>query len=337
MSIGRKASLLFLISTLLFLTLSVALGLNTGLSEDAVYLLNSLAVSVPAFLIPAVIFRRRQHFPVFKFPRISYLLIAIVIGIGCVMLDNALSCLTEIVFYGVRVESLSTTSASILALDPVNMIVSLAILPPLCEEFIMRGTLLESWRRYSPIGAAVLTSLLFGLLHGAPSSLLVYFGIGMVMAMVYLITRSVWLSVVVHLVVNLSSVLSAILMRQELGLGAADAAEQAGAMTEMELSVPAYFQYLLQYALLAGVILVPMMLLLRALCRRRGDGMYACGYDSLDDGRVFVTSYELEEGAAQGAKGHGLLADPFLWAALALLIVLNTVTGLIEFGVLKAD
>ena len=342
MTINKKASLLFLLSTLLYLLLSlflVFLGSFGSLDENLLFLLNSIAVSVPAFLIPALVFRRTQRFPVFKAPHITHVLIAFVIGLGCVFLNQALTCLNEAIFMDVRVVDYSTDAYSVLELDPVVMVIALGILPPVCEEFIMRGTLLESWRRSSPVGAALLTAFLFGLLHAAPSSLMIYFGLGVLFALVYLITRNVWLTVIVHMVNNFASVIIAIALQN----GDYSASLTGNTYTILNMSDlrAAYIGEFIYTALIAGALIVPMMFVLRTSCRRRGKGKYAYNYDSLADGREFESYSDLLDDPIAGPeeeKGRpSLLGDLFLWIAMGLLLALNIVTGLSEFGVITLE
>ena len=120
MRLNRKASLLFLISFALYLTLSVVLSFGIGLiensSDDLLYLLNALVVSIPAFLIPALVFRRRNELPRFTAPRFGHIMLAVAIGIGCVNLNAALSMLNSAIFYNVDIISNSTTAETIVGM-----------------------------------------------------------------------------------------------------------------------------------------------------------------------------------------------------------------------------
>lgn len=335
MTIGKKASILFLICTASYLVLSMALSFFVAPSGDLLYLLNSLAVSVPSFFIPAMLFRRRENFPAFAAPKPLHLLLAIILGIGCVLLNESLTLFTSALFDGIRTVSNSTTTSSIAELSPVVMIIALVIIPPICEEFIMRGALLESWRRLSPMGAAALTSLIFGLLHTAPSSLLIYFGIGMVFALVYLITRNVWLTVTVHAVNNLIPVMLAIFSQQgdahgagiPLGSAAEGAVQSSGELLIMSI----------EFMLYAAMILVPILLLLRASAKKHGIGMYSGTKDSLIDGRSFPASGNESDQTIKLSGAAELFRDRCLWAILFVLIALNVISGLVEFGIIGAD
>ncbi|MBR3383522.1 MAG: CPBP family intramembrane metalloprotease [Clostridia bacterium] len=327
MSLNRKASVLFLICVGLFLMLSTALGFLGGADPNLFYLLNSIAVSVPSFLIPALVFRRRNAMPRFEAPRGSLILLALGIGIGCIFLNQALSCLTEVMLGDIRVISNSTTADSIKSLHPITMIAALALIPPVSEEFLMRGTLLESQRRLSPAGALIITSLLFGLLHAAPSSLLIYVGLGLLLGGVYIITGNVWLSVTVHLVNNLFSVIAAIIMQASEDLpGAAAAAEESA---ELASNTGAYIIMFFVYAGLACAALIPLLKVLKNVCRRHSLGMY-----SPEAQAEAAAKAELPP-EIRRLRTRTLLHDPVLWAAIILLVILNVISGLIEFGVIR--
>jgi hypothetical protein len=73
---------------------------------------------------------------------------------------------------------------------------SVLVVAPITEEFIFRGVLLHRWGvKWGTRPAIVLTSILFGILH---SNLVGLFVFGIVMALLYLSTRSLWVPIVAH-------------------------------------------------------------------------------------------------------------------------------------------
>ncbi len=356
MSLNKKASKLFLICLALYLGLSIVVSVVLELAapgnNDLIFLMSSVAVSIPAFLIPALIFRRRNALPRFKAPRFGHIVIAVIIGAGAIYLNEALSFLNEAVFFGVDIQSNATTAETIMDLSIPTMLIALAVIPPISEEFIMRGALLEVWRRYSPIGAAILTSLLFALLHAAPSALIVYIGVGLLLAAVYLITRNVWLTVTVHFINNLFTALAAISIKSFGGLEeAAETASESAELAEISGldieslmgSQSGLMRLFVYYLIIAAVIIVPMLLLLRASCKKRSIGMYA-SEDKLPapEGEEYAGSafsegpaFEGAEAAAEPGEKGSMWKDGLLWVTIILLVILNVVTGLFEFGVIK--
>lgn len=320
-NLNKRTSLLFLVCFLLYMSLSMVLRAAIDESDtNMLYFANAVFISIPSFLLPSLFFRRKNHFESFKMPPVSHMLLAVVLGIGCVFLNQSLSYLNASLLYGLDMESNATTALTIRGLNTWNMLFSLAIIPPICEEFLMRGTLLESWGRTSPIAAALLTSLLFGLLHAAPSMLIVYFGIGLLCAFIYIITRNVWITVTVHFINNLSSVLIAYALGDSL-----DALEEGQSVNEAMGALNSLIDVRLVYlflffmsALFAAAIIVPIVFALRSSCRKHGIGMFA---------KPSVQEYNTAK--------HSIFSDPILWLTIALLLILNIISGLYEFKVIK--
>ena len=128
MSINRKASILFLICVALFLVLSTFFLPLIVRTAEQMYLFNALFVSVPAFLIPAIVFRRKHRFPLFRAPRFTHILLAILCGIGCILLNEALYFLTEAIFFGIEVDSAATSAESITGMNTFVMFIALAVI-----------------------------------------------------------------------------------------------------------------------------------------------------------------------------------------------------------------
>lgn len=336
MSINRKASILFLICVALFLVLSTFFLPLIVRTAEQMYLFSALFVSVPAFLIPAIVFRRKHSFPLFRAPRFTHILLAILCGIGCILLNEALYFLNEAIFFGIEVDSAATSAESITGMNTFVMFIALAVIPPISEEFIMRGTMLEAWRRTSPWGAAILTALLFALLHAAPSAFIIYFGMGILFAAVYLITRNVYLTIIIHFVNNIASVLSAASLNsgEMLQDMTGELSESAGAasqtLDELTATRGGCLNAFFNCAIIAAVFIVPAVLLLKYSCKKLGLGMYApeepIGSETLP---------EIETGEVMHQETGSLFRDPILWITLGILIVLNIVSGLIEFKVIE--
>lgn len=86
-------------------------------------------------------------------------------------------------------------------------IISIAVIPPLVEEFAIRGVVMQPLRRYGDKFAILASSLVFAVLHGnliqAPFALIAGIGIGYAVC----ITNSVWTGVLIHTANNLYSVI----------------------------------------------------------------------------------------------------------------------------------
>ncbi|MBQ8448497.1 MAG: CPBP family intramembrane metalloprotease [Clostridia bacterium] len=85
----------------------------------------------------------------------------------------------------------------------VLMVLSLAVLPAITEEFIFRGIVLSEYRAGGSVFSLVFSSLLFAFVHFDLPQFPIYFLLGMLLGWVAYITRSVWASAAVHLAYNL--------------------------------------------------------------------------------------------------------------------------------------
>ena len=331
--LDRKAARLFIISILLYLGLSLIAGqlLGNGSNYTLLLLLNAFAVSIPAFLLPALFFRRKYGLEPYSVPSLKLVLIAAAMGFGCMFLNLALASLGKFITYGIEISSTALdVRASLEGSNIWIMLLTVVIVPAVSEEYLMRGTLLETWRRTSPGAAVVLTALLFALIHLAPSNILVYFALGALFGQVYLLTRNVWMTVIIHAMNNLISVLLAEYYLANLGAPELETAQAA------ELSQGELFNVFFEFALLAAAILIPLYFLLRSVCRRDGIGAYAQALTQGDaDGKNAGKSGADSLPSPSDEEPRGLFRQPLVWVALITLIALNILFGLIEFGVIK--
>ncbi len=90
----------------------------------------------------------------------------------------------------------------------VYMLLAVSIVAPIFEELICRGVILESIRaKRGAWVACVLSSLLFGLVHLTPQSMLNAFVIGLLLGFIYLRTNSIFAPMILHSINNLLSYL----------------------------------------------------------------------------------------------------------------------------------
>lgn len=89
-----------------------------------------------------------------------------------------------------------------LGTDDVNLLflglLSAGVIAPLVEESIFRVSIGYNYRNYGFIPGALLSALLFGLMHGGPAQFVFQFGLGLVACAVYYITKSFWSAFMLH-------------------------------------------------------------------------------------------------------------------------------------------
>ncbi|ESA32381.1 abortive infection protein [Leptolyngbya sp. Heron Island J] len=85
------------------------------------------------------------------------------------------------------------------------MLFVVLVFAPITEEFVFRGVLLQRWavRWNLPVGV-IMSSVLFGMLHiNNPMGLTMF---GVIMALLYIRTRSLWVPIIAHALNNVVSV-----------------------------------------------------------------------------------------------------------------------------------
>ena len=94
-------------------------------------------------------------------------------------------------------------------LGVIVTIVGTAIIPPLTEEFALRGIVMGTLRKYGDKFAIVTSAILFGLMHGNLRQIPFAFVVGLILGYAVIKTGSLWTGIVIHFINNLcASVLS---------------------------------------------------------------------------------------------------------------------------------
>lgn len=76
--------------------------------------------------------------------------------------------------------------------------IAIAVVPPLVEEFACRGLILGSLRKYGDSFAVVVSSIIFGIMHGNFKQIPFAFLVGMVLGFITIKTKTIWVAVAVH-------------------------------------------------------------------------------------------------------------------------------------------
>ncbi|MBU3137805.1 CPBP family intramembrane metalloprotease [Clostridium gasigenes] len=105
----------------------------------------------------------------------------------------------EVLESSVPSESLKELNELINNSSWILLFVEIVIIAPVFEEIIFRGIILNGMlKKYSPKKAIIVSSLIFGLIHGNLPQGLNAFVLGLVIATVYYYTRSLYISMFMH-------------------------------------------------------------------------------------------------------------------------------------------
>ncbi|PYE55709.1 CPBP family intramembrane glutamic endopeptidase [Deinococcus yavapaiensis] len=114
---------------------------------------------------------------------------------------------------------------------------------PFVEELVFRGFGLAGYEKYRGVlSGALLTSLLFALVHGVPAQAIAVFPLGLVIARAVQFTRSFWTGVIIHALNNSLSLGAAALL---LGNETFSDLLQGGAASNVRIGLGAGFAGLL--------------------------------------------------------------------------------------------
>lgn len=128
----------------------------------------------------------------------------------CSIGDRATSIISAYVsMAGVDFEKPETLDANT-PMGWILQIVTYAVIPPLVEEFAMRGVVMQPLRKYGDKFAIVVSAILFAVLHGNMVQIPFAFIAGLALGYFAIITDSIWTSVAIHCLNNLSATIISI-------------------------------------------------------------------------------------------------------------------------------
>lgn len=84
-------------------------------------------------------------------------------------------------------------------------VLAVAVVPPLCEEIAVRGTIMQPLRRYGDVYAIVISSVFFGILHGNLVQAPFAFIAGLAFGYAVCATGSLWTGILIHFLNNMYS------------------------------------------------------------------------------------------------------------------------------------
>lgn len=165
------------------------------------------AVVFLPFFVGSLIFKKtgstyKVSFERPKEPALKTVLLIIAAFGGC-MLANFI---TNIIVsfgegFGIYLET-PVTPEPASVIDLLLSFFGTAILPPLIEEYAMRGVVLGNLRKYGDGFAIVASAFCFGVFHGNPSQIPFAFMCGLLLGYIAVETGSLWVSIAVHMLVN---------------------------------------------------------------------------------------------------------------------------------------
>ena len=204
--------LIFICVRIFFLYAQLPFSDNVSDIITTIVVQGLLMFGLPIFLYSA--FRgqsRKATFAEYKYNKISLspVLLCVVIGALCYFLNTFVASFFNTVIKLVGFENLPTNSA-ITTVDYsfgtfLVQIMTVAILPAICEETAHRGLLLNGLSRLGVVKALMLSSIMFGLMHLSIQQFFYTTILGFIIGLAVVISQSIWPGVIIHFMNNFLS------------------------------------------------------------------------------------------------------------------------------------
>lgn len=169
-----------------------------------------------AFFIGSKLFKRSKTLGVIPFnaPKDkTKALLLVLMGFGGCLVANYITVFLRTFAEGMGIySSYSALEDPSSTLDIVMIFLCSSVIPPLVEEFAMRGVLMQSMRKYGNTFAIIASALMFGIFHGNAVQMPFAFLCGLVIGYAVVATESLWVGVIIHALMNsMSSISSALI------------------------------------------------------------------------------------------------------------------------------
>ncbi len=210
------AVFLFVLIQLVFIFGFDFLGINTDIYQGLFSTLYGIAVLAVFGFYCYKRSKKKEDFLMMQKPGYMTVFSAVVIAFGLlgfvtlymyiftvISMSNA-PLQEDMAQYAESVDRFITTDAATVPYwDSILDFISATIIITLAEELVFRGVIFgELINRFHPIIAAVMSSLLFGILHGISVHIGYAFFCGVILCLVYYYSGSIWVSFLVHAIFN---------------------------------------------------------------------------------------------------------------------------------------
>lgn len=268
--INRFIPVLFISYILLSILAGTVIGvMNINMPLWGSYLLSQAIVLLPALIYVAIHKINIIACMPYRKLRISDGLLSLLFGYALVPMMLFVNNLTSLFSTNYVQDSVQ----ELIAYPFVVQLLIIAVLPACVEEFVFRGLIYHSYRKNGILGAAVLSGLVFGLMHLNINQLSYALLMGIVFALLVEATGSMYSSMLAHFAANSYS----IIMMQLVSMtsGGSELLEQSAQAAESSMnSVPVIIAQVVMLGLVAAGFLGIAYLLFKKIAVRNGRWEY---------------------------------------------------------------
>ncbi len=169
------------------------------------YLVQAICMDIGFVLVFIWYYKRMHKSEVFNKPdKKSYKYLAICIAIGVASLFLLSGSLN---YFQLLIDKLGFKSATLsYKLNSPGKylisLISLAVIPAICEELIFRGVIVNGLKSKGTTFAIILSSIMFSMFHFSASQLIYPFCFGLILSIVYLRTQNIIFPIILHFTNN---------------------------------------------------------------------------------------------------------------------------------------
>lgn len=268
--INRFIPVLF-VSSIVLTILAGAVIAVTGVNIPiwGSYLISQAIVLLPALVYVAVHKINIIACMPYRKLRISDGLLSLLLGYAFVPVMLFVSSLTSLF----STNYVQDSAEELLAYPFLVQLLIIAVLPAFVEEFVFRGLIYHSYRKNGILGAAVLSGLVFGLMHLNINQLSYALLMGIVFALLVEATGSMYSSMLAHFAANSYSVIMMQLV--PMTSNGSELLEQSAQAAESSMSsMPVIIAQLVMLGLMAAGFLGIAYLLFKKIAVRNGRWEY---------------------------------------------------------------
>lgn len=165
-----------------------------------------------AFLIGAKILKSQKLFKAIPYnpPKDKSKAFSLVlIGFGGCLLANYVTVFLRLLGEGFGIYSDYTAMQDPSStFDVIMIFIGSSLIPPLVEEFAIRGVLMQSLRKYGNLFAIIASAFVFGVFHGNAVQMPFAFLCGLFIGYAVIASESLWTGVIIHALMNGMSAIS---------------------------------------------------------------------------------------------------------------------------------
>ena len=210
---SNQIGFLVLISFIIMIAVTY-IGIAITHSADAIVLWSGITSLVSMFTVGVIFIKATDSkfndmIPLKKVKK-GYFVPLVLIATAVSLISNYMAdiLLNNLSLIGIKTKyPPSFEAAENSPLEALLTILSVAIIPPLAEEFLFRGIILNKLKPFGINFAIFTSSLLFGLMHGNLVQTPFAFVVGMAFAYVTVKSGSILPSIISHFLINFSSVM----------------------------------------------------------------------------------------------------------------------------------